>query len=104
MKTIKVLAVIFLSCSLQNSNASSGCITKNYSNKYITIFQKNKALTGVTGADIAKYLTDRGYTLTSNPSQANLNWTCYTTKNGNNYFTTVYTDGVKIINHEDVRL
>jgi hypothetical protein len=104
MKKLRILAVIFLSCSLQNSNASPGCITKNYSNKYITIFQKNKSRTGVTAADIVKYLTDRGYTVTSTPVQANYNWTCYTTKNGNNYFTTVITDGSKIIDHQDIRL
>ncbi|MCW3071311.1 MAG: hypothetical protein JWO44_1201 [Bacteroidetes bacterium] len=104
MKKLRILAVIFLSCSLQNSNASSGCITKTCSNKYITIFEKNKAQTGLTAADITKYLTDHGYTVTSTPSQANYNWTCYTTKNGYNYFTTVFTDGSKIIGHEDVRL
>jgi hypothetical protein len=104
MKKLRILTVIVLSCSIQISNAGSVSTTGGHLNKFNPFFVKSKYQTGLTAADITKYLTDHNYTLTSNPVQSGNNWTCYTTKNGNNYFTTVITDGTKIITHEDVRL
>jgi hypothetical protein len=104
MKKIKILAILFLSCSFQNSNAGSYNTTKNDVNKFITNFEESKLQIGLNADDITKYLTDRGYSVTSTPLQSGTTWTCNTTLGNYNYFTTVFTDGYKIIVHEDVRL
>jgi hypothetical protein len=104
MKKIKILTVLFLSCSFQNSNAGSDSITKNNLNKYSTNTEKNNTQTGLTAEDITKYLTDLGYSVTSTPIESGTTWTCNTTLGSYNYYTTVFTDGYKIIVHEDVRL
>jgi hypothetical protein len=100
MKTTKTLAIaLSLTTLIFNSYSLKSKEKSNYE------FNDNILLTtDLIKEDIEKYLQDNGYTLESSPEQDGDEWTCYTAKGTEHYFTTVFTDGPNIIVHTDVRL
>lgn len=59
----------------------------------------------VTQQQVIEYLQATGHTVLTEPvtEDGGYTWTCLTRKrDGNTYFTTVYTDGTNITGHEDV--
>jgi hypothetical protein len=113
MKTILAGIMISASCLLtagpvslypphaqNHNNHSSNCNNNNNNQNN----QNNSEDEEVTQQDVINYLHGNGYYLLTDPrtEDGGRTWTSNTQKEGNNYITTVYTDGVNIVGHTDV--
>ena len=91
---IAIAIALFFSIASFQSEATPSVIAKT----------KIAILRGVTQQQVINYLIYTEHVVLTNPvtDDGGLTWTCYTKeRNGNTYFTYVYTDGTNIVGFED---